>query len=830
MEKRLTADLNVVANSNLEIQLLDGDLNIIQKLDDEPNDVGGLTSAELKAKFDESGNIIKKYINETLIPAVLTDDATEESRKQAEAARVAAEQGRVTAEEGRVSAETARAAAEQARSEAEASRVSAENARKAAETARADETAGIVARATEQANAAAGSASQAAGSEQRAKDAAGTAIGAASSASQSAAAASGSASQASAAVAAAAGSAAGAETASKAAQSWAVGGTGTRPGEDTDNAKYWARQAQAAAGGDFATKAEAQGYVTTHNESDAAHLDIRAALNDKAAATHASQHGKDGEDPITPDAIGAIASTAKGTAGGVASLGADGKVPASQLPETDTYTKDEILKDATAALLGLGTDAVPDDAFKKIWEQATVSTKKYHVELCNLFLSNVTGISSNQVDASAFKSALKTNSPDVSNVIIPNDLITIVNSAYYTIYKLSTEEQWHRIEWQADVAVPPTANILFNYDGEYFYMIVGKQSTSSSSNATALELKRTKDFKTFETLGTYYDGSYSIYATPVLYHINGDVYASFRREAASGAPYTYMYCKLDKTSLTFTTTSAEFVGDCCLYGKYSYKLANTSLASGKLTLQKTDVLTGTIQNIQVTATHNTSGTFCIPLYMSGSLYLVLTNTVGIPTGFISSNYTYCLVSHDDGVTFEEYRFDHVLDGGTTASIVLQYNAISAQWYLKNTRTGSIFKFKTGAFEKVDIDAPYFFYDNSMFIALDAETSIGAVEARLGSSASTVLVMAFAFSRDLEMQGVSRLPSIQQLQMSSNTKDIPFDAVATFWIDYKGVVHTFSKSTSASSRDDAYFWTINQVYVHNGVSGIVVTGSVMPEID
>lgn len=278
MEKRLTADLNVVANSNLEIQLLDGDLNIIQKLDDEPNDVGGLTSAELKAKFDESGNIIKKYINETLIPAVLTDDATEESRKQAEAARVAAEQGRVTAEEGRVSAEAARAAAEQARSEAEASRVSAENARAAAETARADETAGIVARATAQANAAAGSASQAAGSEQSAKDAAGTATGAASSASQSAAAASGSASQASAAAAAAAQSAANGETANKNAQSWAVGGTGTRPGEDTNNAKYWAEHAEAVAGGDFATKSEAQGYVTAHNQSVGAHADIRAAV------------------------------------------------------------------------------------------------------------------------------------------------------------------------------------------------------------------------------------------------------------------------------------------------------------------------------------------------------------------------------------------------------------------------------------------------------------------------------------------------------------------------------------------------------------------------
>lgn len=142
-------------------------------------------------------------------------------------------------------------------------------------------------------------------------------------------AASGSASQASAAAAAAAGSAAGAEAASKTAQSWAVGGTGTRPGEDTDNAKYWAKKAQAAVGGDFATKTEAQGYVTTHNESDAAHPDIREALEGKAAATHASQHGKDGEDPITPAAIGA------------ASLGTDGKVPASQLPEISsvkTYT------------------------------------------------------------------------------------------------------------------------------------------------------------------------------------------------------------------------------------------------------------------------------------------------------------------------------------------------------------------------------------------------------------------------------------------------------------------------------------------------------------
>ena len=389
MEKRLTADLNVVANSNLEIQLLDGDLNIIQKLDDEPNDVGGLTSAELKAKFDESGNIIKKYINEILIPSVLTDDATEESRKQAEAARVTAEQGRVAAEEGRVSAESGRVSAEQARSNAEASRVSAESARaqaetaradaeltranresaretaetnranaeaervsaesarasaetsrtsaesarvqaeaarrtaedgrvqaeatrasaeqsrasaeaarEAAEKARADDTSGIVARATAQADKAESSATAAQSAQnlaetsernafssaQTAQSAASTATNAASAASQSATSASGSASQAQASAAAAAESAASVDGINKTAQSWAVGGTGTREGEDTNNAKYWAQQAQAVVGGDFATKVEAQGYVTAHNQSADAHSDIRTALNGKEAS------------------------------------------------------------------------------------------------------------------------------------------------------------------------------------------------------------------------------------------------------------------------------------------------------------------------------------------------------------------------------------------------------------------------------------------------------------------------------------------------------------------------------------------------------------------
>ena len=64
------------------------DMKIISALDDEPNDVGGLTAAELKAKFDEGGEAIKRYLNDTLIPAVVEDGATEEHRAEAEAAHI----------------------------------------------------------------------------------------------------------------------------------------------------------------------------------------------------------------------------------------------------------------------------------------------------------------------------------------------------------------------------------------------------------------------------------------------------------------------------------------------------------------------------------------------------------------------------------------------------------------------------------------------------------------------------------------------------------------------------------------------------------------------
>lgn len=190
----LSADLNIV--QSLVIPDLDDDLDVIQKLDDEPNDVGGLTAAQLKAKFDEGPNAIKRYINDELLPAISDTVAEADVRAEAEQGRVAAEAARVTAEQGRASAETGREQAEAARGTAEQARVAAEQGRataeqgrataeesriaqetarqnaeaerQAAEQARVDTDTGIVAQATQQATAAGQSANAAAGSAQTA--------------------------------------------------------------------------------------------------------------------------------------------------------------------------------------------------------------------------------------------------------------------------------------------------------------------------------------------------------------------------------------------------------------------------------------------------------------------------------------------------------------------------------------------------------------------------------------------------------------------------------------------------------------------------------------
>ena len=265
--------------------------------------------------------------------AKTSETAAASSASSAEASKTAAAESATTAtaQASAADASAAKSAASQKAAQA------AETNAKASEKAAAESQASAEKAAAEsQASAAA-----AAKSAQTAQGASSAATNAASSANQSATAASGSASQAQVSAAAAAQSAVSVDGINKTAQSWAVGGTGTRPGEDTDNAKYWAEQAQAVVGGDFATKVEAQGYVTAHNQDTAAHADIRAALagketagaaatvqsnltahagnttvhvtaaqkttwDGKAAGKHASQHGKNGTDPLTPTAIGAV--------------------------------------------------------------------------------------------------------------------------------------------------------------------------------------------------------------------------------------------------------------------------------------------------------------------------------------------------------------------------------------------------------------------------------------------------------------------------------------------------------------------------------------------
>lgn len=57
----------------MRIPKLIEDLNIVQKLSDLPNSSDGLSADELKAKFDEGANLIKNWLNDTLIPALIAE-------------------------------------------------------------------------------------------------------------------------------------------------------------------------------------------------------------------------------------------------------------------------------------------------------------------------------------------------------------------------------------------------------------------------------------------------------------------------------------------------------------------------------------------------------------------------------------------------------------------------------------------------------------------------------------------------------------------------------------------------------------------------------------
>ena len=98
---------------------------------------------------------------------------------------------------------------------------------------------------------------------------------------------------------AASGSATAAGNSAILAESYARGGTGTRAGEDTDNALYYKNQAQQIVGGDYATQTDVSNAVSTHNESVSAHSDIRTALGNKADASVLTTHTGNGDIHVT---------------------------------------------------------------------------------------------------------------------------------------------------------------------------------------------------------------------------------------------------------------------------------------------------------------------------------------------------------------------------------------------------------------------------------------------------------------------------------------------------------------------------------------------------
>lgn len=252
-----------------------------------------------------------------------------QSAADALASQEAAGDSEAAAAESAQAAGESAAQAQTAQSKAEAAQGAAESARDAAmEAQQGAQSALSAAQAAQGAAERAQSAAQS--SEQRAAESATSAQESARSAQESAAAAQTASAQAQAAQTAA-------QTASAQAQSAQLVVEEAR--EDTlaalsaaqaaqEGAEQARDQAQEIVGGDFATRSEAQGYVDSHNASDLSHPDIRQALSGHAAS-RSNPHG------VTAAQAGAISVSEKGAAGGVASLGADGKVPAGQLPEMD---------------------------------------------------------------------------------------------------------------------------------------------------------------------------------------------------------------------------------------------------------------------------------------------------------------------------------------------------------------------------------------------------------------------------------------------------------------------------------------------------------------
>ena len=181
--------------------------------------------------------------------AAQSAQAAKDAQTAAETAQGKAEDAQNAAETAQAAAETAQGKAETAQSKAETAQGKAESAQTAAESAAASAS-GSASAAAESAKAAAQTAQSKAETANTSAQTAKADAEAANTSAQSAKTDAESAKSAAAGSAQSAGaSAQSAQASSKLSESWAVGGTGTRTGEDTNNAKYWAMAAQGVAGG-----------------------------------------------------------------------------------------------------------------------------------------------------------------------------------------------------------------------------------------------------------------------------------------------------------------------------------------------------------------------------------------------------------------------------------------------------------------------------------------------------------------------------------------------------------------------------------------------------
>lgn len=225
---------------------------------DESGDVTPTQAEQLQAEIDDILETISAA-EASATAAAASETAASGSATLAMEAKTAAEAAQTAAEAARTAAETAEGNALTYKGDAETAKTAAEAAQAAAETAQgasassktdAETAAGT---ATTKAGEASASAAAALASQQAAAGSAASALDSAASATGSATDAAESQEAAAASESAAAGSAEDAAEDATLSESWAVGGTGTRTGEDNNNAHYWSIVAQGAASGGVST-------------------------------------------------------------------------------------------------------------------------------------------------------------------------------------------------------------------------------------------------------------------------------------------------------------------------------------------------------------------------------------------------------------------------------------------------------------------------------------------------------------------------------------------------------------------------------------------------